>query len=324
MKTRRDFIIQSTLTATGFSLGLSALTTTNAIGASTGTVESDNAMKISVFSKNLQWLGYEEMAIEVAAMGFDGIDLTVRPSGHVLPERVEEDLPKAVNVIRKHGLEVYMITTAITNSNDQHAEQIIKTASQLGIKYYRLGWFVYDKNLSIPANINNFHNTFRQLEKLNKRYHIHGAYQNHAGDGFGSAVVDLSLALKDIDPAWIGCQYDIRHATVEGAHSWPVGLQLLNDHVKTINIKDFHWAKKDGQWKEENVALGEGMVDFKKYLGMLKTYNYKGPVCIHYEYPLGGAEDGATKLTVPKEKVFEEMRSDLRKLKQWIVEAGFN
>lgn len=64
------------------------------------------------------------------------------------------------------------------------------------------------------------------------------------------------------------------------------------------------------------------MVDFKKYLGLLKSYNFNGPLCIHYEYPLGGAEDGATKITVQKEKVLEAMRSDLGKLKQWMAEAG--
>ena len=43
---------------------------------------------------------YNEMSKVVAEMGFDGVDLTVRPQGHVLPERVEADLPKAVEAIR--------------------------------------------------------------------------------------------------------------------------------------------------------------------------------------------------------------------------------
>jgi hypothetical protein len=49
-----------------------------------------------VFSKCLQWLDYPGMAGITAEAGFDGVDLTVRAGGHVLPERVEEDLPKAV------------------------------------------------------------------------------------------------------------------------------------------------------------------------------------------------------------------------------------
>ena len=32
------------------------------------------------------------------ALGYDAIDLTLRPGGHVLPERVAEDLPKAAEL----------------------------------------------------------------------------------------------------------------------------------------------------------------------------------------------------------------------------------
>src|SRR5205814_8116826 len=53
-------------------------------------------LKIHIFSKHLQFLNYHDMAEAAAEMGFDGIDLTVRPSGHVLTERVETDMPKAV------------------------------------------------------------------------------------------------------------------------------------------------------------------------------------------------------------------------------------
>jgi hypothetical protein len=86
-------------------------------------------------------------------MGFDGVDLTVRAKGHVLPERVVEDLPKAVGAVRKAGLEVNIISTDIADANDPSTEKILKTASSLGISTYRTGWFTYQKNLDIPANI---------------------------------------------------------------------------------------------------------------------------------------------------------------------------
>ena len=50
---------------------------------------ADTRLKIHIFSKHLQFLNYEDMANAAAEMGFDGIDLTVRPNGHVLPEQVE-------------------------------------------------------------------------------------------------------------------------------------------------------------------------------------------------------------------------------------------
>ena len=54
-----------------------------------------------MFSKTLHWISdYQILANTVAEMGFDGIDLTVRPEGHVLPEKVILDLPKAVQAAK--------------------------------------------------------------------------------------------------------------------------------------------------------------------------------------------------------------------------------
>ncbi len=67
--------------------------------------------QLVLFSKHLPNLNYEDLAKTAKELGFDGVDLTVRPKGHVLPERVAEDLPRAVDTLRKHGLTVPMITT---------------------------------------------------------------------------------------------------------------------------------------------------------------------------------------------------------------------
>lgn len=320
---RRNFILQSALAASALTLSTDAFA-----GKSFRRNTVDNSdkkrddLKVSVFSKNLHWLNWNDMAGAVKEIGFDGIDLTVRPEGHVLPERVAEDLPKAVAAIRKQGLEVSMITTAITNASEPYAASVIKTAGDLGIKNYRLGWFAYNKKVSMTDNLSNFKKQLFDLAQLNKKYKIHGDYQNHSGAYFGAAVLDLWMVLKDLDPEWIGSQYDIRHATVEGAHSWPVGFNLLRNYVQTVNFKDFEWAKTDGKWKEENVPLGKGMVDFKEYIKLLKETHFNGPVSLHYEYALGGAENGAKTLTIPKEEVLSAMRRDLSTLKKLFTGAN--
>ena len=278
--------------------------------------------KISVFSKNLHFLNYPELAAAAAQIGFDGIDLTVRPKGHVEPDRVAEDLPRAVEVIRKAGLEVYMITTAITDPGDAHTEAIIRTAAGLGIGYYRLGWLPFQDNLSLPQNLEVFKGKMRKLARLNKKYNIQGAYQNHSGTSLGGSIWDLWLVIKDLDPQWIGCQYDIRHATVEGAHSWPNGLKLMQPFIRTMDIKDFHWTKKEDTWQLENVPLGEGMIDYKKYFSLLNQHQIRGAFSIHFEFPLGGAENGEKTITIAREEVFAAMKKDLLTLKGWLKGNG--
>jgi sugar phosphate isomerase/epimerase len=281
---------------------------------------------ISIFSKHLHWLNYNEMAIVAAEMGFDGVDLTVRPQGHVLPERVEEDLPKAMEAVNKAGKDIYMITTSINDADDPITEEILKTASSLGIRHYRLGWMYYDDTKTIEENISVVQGKMSKLAVLNEKYSISGEYQNHSGidiEGiyFGGSIWDLFGVLKNINSLWLGSQYDIYHATVEGANAWPVGLKLISPYIRTFDIKDFQWSKKDGKWSSESVPLGEGMVDYKKYFGLLKQLRISGPVSVHYEYPLGGAEFGAKVITMKREEIITAMKKDLIILKNLLFEA---
>ncbi len=275
---------------------------------------------INVFSKNLHWLDYNGMAGVAAELGFDGIDLTVRPEGHVVPERVAEDLPKAVEAMKKAGLNVHMIATAITNADDKFTEPILKTASSLGIGYYRMGWINYDDKKSISDNHGYFKSQMTKITALNKKYQIRGDYQNHSGLSFGSPVWDLWMILKDLDAEWIGSQFDIMHAQVEGGNTWQLGLKILKSHIKTIDIKDFIWVKAD-TWKPQVVPLGQGMVDYTKYLRLLKEYDLTGPFSMHFEYPLGGVEHGAKQISISKQDVMTAMKRDLDLFRKMLAQV---
>jgi len=55
---------------------------------------------------------------------------------------------------------------------------------------------------------------------------------------------------------------------------------------------------------------------------MLKEYNLDGPFSMHFEYPLGGVENGAKQITVPKEEVIKAMKRDLTKFRSMLTDAG--
>ncbi|HEY9486802.1 MAG TPA: sugar phosphate isomerase/epimerase family protein [Chryseosolibacter sp.] len=279
-------------------------------------------LKVHVFSKHLQFLNYNEMAEAAAGVGFDGVDLTVRPKGHVLPERVEEDLPKAVDAIRKAGLSYEMMTTAVQDANDHTDKKLLETAAKLGIKSYRMNWLSYPENKTIPQAIVQFQETIKDLSLLNKTLGITGAYQNHSGLRAGASIWELWDMVQKADKQYMGVQYDIRHAVVEGGLSWKNGLRLIHPEIKILAIKDFVWMKKKGSYVVEDVPLGQGMVDFKTYFTLLKRYNINVPVSLHHEYPLGGAEHGLPAITVDKKVVFDAMRKDLKWLRDMWERSG--
>lgn len=281
-------------------------------------IEPSSTQNIHLFSKHLQWLDYEGMSKVAKEIGFDGLDLTVRRKGHVLPENVEQDLPKAISAMERAGLKTEMITMNITNIKEPSTEKILKTASSLGIKTYRMGWLKYQKNQPIAEQIEAFKPQLKELEQMNEYYKIRGDYQNHSGTSLGGAVWDIWLLIKDLNPDWIGCQFDVRHAMVEGFKSWEVGLKLLKKHIKSLDLKDFIYGQKEGEWRIQNVPIGEGVVDFEKYFQLLKELEINQPMSLHAEYELGGAEHGASKLTISPEKVIAALKQDLSRLKAFL------
>jgi sugar phosphate isomerase/epimerase len=280
------------------------------------TVES--RYPLCVFSKHLQWLDFKGLAEFAAEVGFDGVDLTVRPGGHVPPERAREDLPIAVEEIRKAGLAVPLITTAINDAGDPNTPAILETAGSLGIRYYRLGYFRYSDDKPVEATLLHAKRELSRLAELNKKYGVCGDYQNHAGTNyFGASIWDLGNATEGISPELIGSQFDLRHATVEGAQSWPIDFRMIANRVHTLVAKDFRWGGAE-KTEVENCPLGEGMADFPSFFELVKKRDFSGPISVHYEYPLGGVERGSREPKLNRAEIFKAMQRDLRVLKGWL------
>ncbi len=280
-------------------------------------------LKISVFSKHLHFLGWEEMARAAKEIGFDGVDLTLRKGGHIEPERAEQDLPKVAKIIRQAELELPMVTAGIIDVTSPQAESILRAMKSVGIKNYRWGGFKYDDNKPLPAQLETLKKEAAKLAALNRKYNVCAMYHTHSGLEVGASIWDLWLILKDLDTTRVSVNLDICHATIEGGvGGWWRSAQLVMPITHGIAIKDFKWAKNaKGEWVPAKCPLGEGMVNFKKFFALLKAANFSGLVQMHFEYPLGGAESGAKTLTIDKEKVFSAMKKDLSVLRGWLREA---
>jgi sugar phosphate isomerase/epimerase len=306
-KSRREFIRMTAATTMGAVMSKELL-------ASPAPKESSSPL--CVFTKCLQFLDFDQTGELLSNAGFTGADLPVRPDGSVHPDNVEKELPEAVRILKKHGIEVPMAVTAINNADDPLTERVLGALSQAGIRFYRTGYLLYDPSKTIQENLENHKRTFEKLERLNRKFNLHGAYQNHSGTRLGGPVWDLYWIVKDLDPAYFGIQYDFCHAMCEGGVSWPLGMKLLAPWIKMVDIKDHLWSKVDGKWKIVYVPLGKGMVDFDLCLKQYEKYNLSGPVSMHFEYDLGGAELGKKNPRMSR----EEIASCLKRDSQWFKE----
>jgi L-ribulose-5-phosphate 3-epimerase len=59
-------------------------------------------------------------------------------------------------------------------------------------------------------------------------------------------------------------------------------VELLGPRIRSVHVKDANRPTVPGQWGEE-VPLGKGQVDIKKWLLTLKKVGYTGPLCIERE-----------------------------------------
>ena len=264
-----------------------------------------------MFSKQLQFLDYHELADTIAELGFASADLTVRAGGHVEPARVERDLPRIVAALTAVGCPPRLMATDISDADHELTRPVLETAAALGIRHYRPAYYQYPETGPLPEALAEISARARRLSELSAELGISASYQNHAGRMVGAQVWEVWSLLRDANPAGMGCQYDIRHATVEGGLSWANGLRLLAPRITTLVLKDVRWGVVRDRWWTVNVPLGEGMVDFGAYFGLLRDYGIDIPISLHCEYELGGANHGARAIELPRKTVFAALRRDL-------------
>ncbi|MFN7646135.1 MAG: sugar phosphate isomerase/epimerase family protein [Acidobacteriota bacterium] len=275
-------------------------------------------VRFCVFSKHLQFLGWSEMASQAREIGFDGVDLTVRKGGHVAPERAAEDLPKAKETIERAGLPLTMITSDVVHPGSPHAETVLRTAAKLGIRHYRWGGFRYrDPGPAPEAQLRELAPQVKELAALNRELGLTAMYHTHSGlNQVGASMWDLWLLLKDEKPEEVSFNYDIAHATIEGGlGGWVHSARLALPLSRGIALKDFRWERGPRGWRVAWCPVGEGMVRFDQFVPMLRAAAFSGPLQVHFEYDLGGADKGLTRITMEPRQVFAAMRKDLVQLR---------
>jgi sugar phosphate isomerase/epimerase len=267
--------------------------------------DSAPANKVCAFVKFVQSLSYDELAASIAEAGFDGIEATIRDKGQILPEQVPDELPKLVEALKKHGLEITVMASSINRIDQPHTESVLRTAAALGIKRYRMEYYRYDLKRSVAEQLVELRPAVKDLAAMNRELGIAAVYQNHSGAyAVGATIWDLHELFRDYSTDEFGIAFDIRHATVEAGLSWPVLFNVATPHLGAVYVKDFVW---DGK-KPENVPLGEGRVD-RSFFTQLQKTNFTGPISVHVEYlPDGSAAEN-----------FAAMKRDLATLKNWYV-----
>jgi sugar phosphate isomerase/epimerase len=292
---RREFI------ATGAACAALAVSPESALG------KPKKRNTLSVFTKPLQMLSYDDLADVIAQMGFDGIEGTIRPGGQITPEQVPDELPKMIVALKKRGLEMTIMASGVNDSRDKVSMRQLEVAAKLGVKRYRMKYFKYDLKRPVAGQLDEIRPQLKDLVAVNKALGIQAVYQNHSGSNyFGAPLWDLWLLFKEHPVEHLAVALDTGHTTVEGTNSWPIQANLLRPHLGALYVKDYTWIEN----KKTLVPLGHGNIDSGYPRRLLKS-GYTGPVNLHVEYLKPFSKEN-----VPKQ--IAAIKRDAATLRKWL------
>ena len=220
---------------------------------------------LCLFSEIMPKIEYAELGGIVKQFGFDGIDLTVRPGGHVEPRLSNVDLVRAFESIDGAGLEYPMITTAVTSPFDPTALAVIALSGMTQVPLWVPGFWRADA----PPQMRDM----AGLMAIGTRYHIGMALHNHLAENAGEAPWDAMAMVGQLDPKWSGLFFDPIHA----GENWEAALRKSLPRLKAVAIKDF---KKPAV----PCPMGEGIVDWSRFFGILAQASFVGPLSLRIEY----------------------------------------
>lgn len=266
---------------------------------------------VILFEKPIQKLSYDRIGEELAKMGLNGIEATIRGKGHIEPENAEKEVPKMVADLAKNDQKAYIAATHVGEVTPE-SEKFLKVLKANGITKYRMNYYRYDLKGDMLQQVEDFAKKARELAAFNRENGMQAIYQLHSGAKLlGGMSWDLALLLKDIDPKEIGVGFDLRHVRTDSGLSFRSATQVLRKHIQAIYVKDAVWSGERSN-KLKNVPLDTGFVD-KETFDNARSGQKSMPISLHMEW-------GKTQLypLAEVEEALAFIARDAKTLKSWL------
>ncbi|MEX0332350.1 MAG: sugar phosphate isomerase/epimerase family protein [Puniceicoccaceae bacterium] len=235
--------------------------------------------RITVFTKPWQELSLEELADKIQALGFDGIELPVRPGFQVEPESVHEQLPVAVKVFADRGLRIESVASQAT-------PEVIEACHRAGVPMVRV-MLPINPEAGYRESVKAFQTNCLALEPLLKDGPVTVGVQNHCGNFVGTAV-GLMEALAPLPESFVAV-LDFAHTSLAGEPE-PYAMELALPRLGLVNLKNARPVVRtvdeqgEAKWDRQWVGAKEGLTSWSTVVDLLRRHNYQGSICLTCEY----------------------------------------
>lgn len=237
-------------------------------------------ISFTVFTKFWKDFPLPVLAHTIRKLGFDGIELPVRPGFQVQPDRIARDLSEVVRLFREEGLKIGSVA----------AEPNIETIRALG----EVNVPILRTLVKVPEGasyMKTMDEAIAQLESLVPVLEDTGVkigIQNHC-DREVSSTMGLRYLVQPFDPKHVGAVLDIGHCGLAG-ETPDLALDMIESHLCMVNFKNAYRVRTNGpeapkaKWKLHLTTGRHGLADWGAATKKLKQRNYIGDICLTAEY----------------------------------------
>jgi sugar phosphate isomerase/epimerase len=234
-------------------------------------------VQFTVFTKSWK-MPLPKLGKFIHGLGFDGIELPVRPGFQVEPEKVRRALPRAAKVLADFGVRI----SSVAGPTD---EPTIEACAAAGAPIIRT---MAPRSENYLADEAAQRKCFDALVPALAGAGVKIGVQNHCDDFVGSAI-GLRYLLAGYDPAQIAAVWDPAHCAYAGEPP-ALALDILWDRLCLVNLKNGFWLRTNGpeapvaRWKCYWTTGRQGLADWPQVAQLLQARNYSGDLCLSAEF----------------------------------------
>ena len=246
---------------------------------------TDGRIVFSVFTKPWK-MELAALGDFVAGLGFDAIELPVRPGFQVEPVNVARGLPDAARIMSERGVRI----TSVAGPTD---EPTIAACADAGVPVIRVMVRIGDEGYL--ATEDETRSEYDALVPLLDRYGVTVGVQNHCGRYVCNAM-GLRHLIEGYDPRHIAAVWDAAHCALNGEPP-ELAIDIVWSHLCMVNLKNAYWRRKTGpeaedvQWEPYFTTGPQGLASWPRVAAELVRRNWSGVICLTAEYSDHDATD---------------------------------
>lgn len=239
------------------------------------------SIRYIAFTKHWKALPLPQMAAVLTKMGFEGVQLPVRPGFQVEPGKAGEALPEAQRILTGAGLPISSVAAPLER-------EVFSGCARAGIPHIRVMFTGQDASIPFEQRLKKMRQTLDSALPLCREYGVKIAVQPHYGPGISNSM-ELYHLLQNYDPARIGAVWDAGHAGLAG-EAPEQGLDILWPYLTGVNLKAAYYRPANGPesacqtFKPYFTDGRHGLCSWQRTAAYLKRRRYAGPICIFAEY----------------------------------------